>query len=304
MQTELGRARLSTGEDLRLLGVEAPDAAWQGRLGALLGHKRAPYLGQIQAALAGPLGGLQTLFYVGAVAEEPVTCAVVAGAAGAGVFGHVYTVPAWRRRGAAAALHRALAADLPARGYRCLTLGTNPEGHARRIYEGIGFRQVTPGSGSMLWGDGQPPPGALAASAAEWADWGWISAAGCAPPVPGEDRPRSRLLGPGGPGHVEGPFAAALQEGRPLLALRQGGAAVGWAEFSPAAAAVLGAVALDFYVRPECAAGTGVLFAALPWPERPVVCAARARGPVLQAAGFRAVAELPAPLGTTLWLRA
>lgn len=305
---DLGSARLSTGESLRLAVVEAPDPEWAPRLQGLLGHKSPVYRDHIRAALAGPLDGLRTLFYLGLVGGEPVTHAMVTGADGAGILGHVYTVPEWRRRGASGALHPVMDADVRAAGFRFLSLGTNPDGHARRLYEGIGFRQVTPGSGDMVWGDGTPPDGTWEVGPARWADWGWISAAGCAPLRPGEEVPRSRLLGVRGPTHVEGPFAGAMEHGRPLLVVRRGGAAVGWAELSAAAGAALGAVALDFYVRPECwDGGVGALLGALEWPGggRPVFCAAsgQGRGEALRSAGFVPAAQVAELGGVTLWVR-
>lgn len=304
---DLGVARLATGEALRLAVVEAPDAEWAPRLQGLLGHKSPVYRDHIRAALSGPLDELQTLFYVGLIGSEPVTHAMVTGANGAGILGHVYTVADWRRRGAAGALHHVLEPDVRARGYRCLTLGTNPEGHARRIYEGIGFRQVTPGSGDMRWGDGTPPDGEWEVGRARWADWGWISAAACAAVGADEELPRSRLLGVHGPSHVEGQFAGAMGAGRPLVVVRRGGAAVGWAELSAAAGALLGAVALDFYVRPECWDGAAVLLGALEWPGggRPVLGAASGerRGEALRAAGFARAAHVARLGDVTLWVR-
>lgn len=176
MFTALGSGRLKTGEEITLGVVEAPDTAWAGRLTGLLGHKRPVYRFHIESSLQAALDDLQTLYYVGLCDGAPVTVAMVAGAHGAGIYGHVYTVPEWRRRGASGLLHAALAADTRARGYRALTLGTNPEGHARRLYEGIGYRQVLPGRGDMVWrasggqdGAGGKPPGTRSVGAqAAW----------------------------------------------------------------------------------------------------------------------------------------
>lgn len=295
---------------MRLCAVHAPDAAWAPRLTALLGHKSPVYLGHVQSALAGPLDDLETVFYIGLVGGDPVTEAMVVGAGGAGILGHVFTVPQWRQRGASAALHRVMHADIVSRGYRWLSLGTNPQGHARRIYEGVGFRQVIPGSGTMVWGDLTPPDGPWEVGPARWADWGWVSAAGCATLTAAEPLPRSLLLEVGHqPQHVEGPFIAAMQQRRNIQVLRRGGAAVGWAELSGKAGAILSAVALDLYVRPECATAdaAGRLLAALSWPsERPAVCATGSTGyraDALPAAGFRAAAHVPELGGLTLWVR-
>ena len=50
---------------------------------------------------------------------------------------NVYVEPAWRRRGVARALMRALLDDLAARGVRRIVLHASPDG--RRLYERLGF---------------------------------------------------------------------------------------------------------------------------------------------------------------------
>jgi len=312
METGSGAVRIPDGSEMGLCVVEAPDADWAPRLIALLGHKPPVYMGHVAAALARRLDALQTLFYVGLLGGAPVTVAMVVGAHGAGLLGHVYTVPEWRRRGASSLLLAALDADVRARSYRVLTLGTNPEGHARRMYEGVGFRQVEPGSGSMSRWTGQdadaPPAGAVSVGPARWDDWGWLSAAAALPRRKGEPLPRSRALGVAGPSHVEAGFLAAMQSGMALTVVRRGPTAVGWASLSDRDLAALGAVAaLDFYVRPDCTADAGELLGRLSWPERPVVCAqAGARGyraEALRASGFVPSAPIAALDGLNLWVR-
>ena len=310
MEFGLGSCRLTDGEEMRRLVVAGPDAAWAARLTKLLGHKSPVYFGHIAAALERPLDDLQTLFYVGKVGETPMTVAMVTGAHGAGILGHVYTVPEWRRRGASTGLFGAMEADVRARGYRLLTLGTNPDGHARRIYERMGFRQILPGSGDMQWSVGPPtaPEGAVSMGPVRWDDWGWMSAAAAAPTVEGEDLPRSRSMGVGGAAHLESGFLAALEQARPLTVLRRAGAAVGWLGLSRTDAAVLGAVvALDFYLRPECVGSVAPLLGAVEWPDRPVVCALGG-GSGYKAAALRQVGFVPsAPIdaldGRVLWAR-
>ena len=317
MFQELGAGRLASGEALQLGVVETPDAAWAPRLSSLLGHKGEGYRFHIDAALRGPLDSLETLFYVGLVRDEPVTVSMLAGAHGAGVYGHVFTVPEWRRRGASTLQHAAVSADARGRGYRALTLGTNPEGHARRIYERIGFRAVRPGSGEMMWrADGDEwAAGPAAVGPVRWDDWGWISVAGCQPADPGEERPRSVLFDVREAGHVEGRFIAAMRAGRPLMVLRAGCAAVGWAALADAPAAALGALAIDLHVRRGFRHEADLLLSAVPWPERPVVCAFGGppgyRAQALGRFGFRKAADLPdwwdlgrgGPEAASLWVR-
>ena len=300
MYTELGVARLKTGEPIRLGAVVAPDAEWAPRLRALLGHKPPVYLYHIERSLLEPLDDLETLYYVGDVDGVPVTVAMVAGGHGAGIFGHVYTVPAWRQRGASGLLHETLAADVRSRGYRALSLGTNPDGHARRIYEAIGFHQVVPGSGDMIWrADGQagPGPGVITVGPARWGDWGWVSEACCEPVEAGEELPRSTLLRVRAAGHVESAYVDAMRGGADLHVLRVGAAAVGWAALLRGPAAAVGAAALEWYARPGYRAEAARLLSGLEWPDQPVVCALaggpgyRAEG--LAAHGFREVGRWP-----------
>ncbi len=290
METDLGAVRLPDGTVLERIAVDGPDATWKPRFLSLFGHKAPVYLGHVRYALDGPLEGLSTCFAVGCVAGVPVTAAMVAGAHGAGILGHVYTVPDWRRRGAASALFRALMPLCAARGYRVLTLGTNPDGHARHLYETFGFSALTPTAGSMLWGDGAPPSGSPGVGPLRWSDWGWVSAAACAPLAAGEPLPRSRCLRVGGPGHVEGAFIAARSDGLPLVVLRRGSAAVGWAGRT-------GGGELDLYVRPGQEDLAPLLVAGLNLaPGERLLCVADGyRGRALESAGLR-------PVGPGAWV--
>jgi GNAT superfamily N-acetyltransferase len=289
----LGQATLATGERMELARVVGPDGAWAPRLGALLGHKPGVYRYHIEASLREPLGDLETAFYLGLVDGEPIAVAMVAGAHGAGVLGHVYTVPAWRRRGAARALHVVLAEDVARRGYQFLSLGTDPRGPARRIYEAIGFRAVAPDRGDMVWvrQDAVPPDGPWSVGPLGWADWGWVSEAALAPPAAGEELPRSLLFRVGDRAHVEAAFVEAMRRGGSVRVLRRGPRAVGWLALVPDAARALGATAVDLYVRPGWEEGAPRLTDGFPWPPGPLL-AAWSGGPgyrarALAAAGFR-----------------
>ncbi len=298
--TELARASLRTGEEIAV-GVVEPcgDSDWQPRVEAMLGHKSAINRLHVEAAFRGPLDDLQTLFYVGVVQGELVTISMLAGAHGAAIYGHVVTRPAWRRRGAASALHRVLAADWRRRGYRVVTLSTDAGGHAQRLYAGVGFRPLRPGAGDMIWHD---EPGGEAVCLADgptrvgpmrWGDWGWLSEALCAEVEPEEELPRSVLFRVRDLHYVDWPFIAAMTgadversgrvEGR---VLRQGKRVLGWAALLPHAASALGASALELYLRPGARAdgAADALLAALPWSGAPVIHACT------PPAGYRAAA--------------
>ena len=287
MYTAMVSTRLSSGEPLQIGVVEpAGDTAWAPRVLATLAHKSAVNRLHLEGAFRGDLDDLETLFYVGTVANEIVTVAMLAGGHGAAVYGHVYTQPVWRRRGAASTLHRVLGDDWRRRGYRVVTLGTDATGHARRLYEGIvGFGPLVAGRGDMIWRDGPefgdvgPLPSA-AAGVLRWGDWGWVSAACCAPVQPEEELPRSVLFRARSVHCVGWPFIVAMTGGgggqmapAEVPVLRRGEAVVGWASVLPDAAQVLGAAALELYLQPgaRTEAAADALLSALRWPKGMVV---------------------------------
>jgi len=75
---------------------------------------------------------------------------------GVGIFGHVYTVPEERKKGAADLLNRQVMADFIRRGGKALYLGTTFDSPAYHIYEKHRFVGVEAGSGYMVYTpDGQ-----------------------------------------------------------------------------------------------------------------------------------------------------
>jgi GNAT superfamily N-acetyltransferase len=329
MYRELGRGRLSTGETLEV-GIVHPcgEVRWRSRLEALLGHKSAINRRHIAATFAGPLDDLETLYYVGSVGGEPVTVAMLAGAHGAAIYGHVFTRPEWRRRGASTVLHRMLTQDWRRRGVRVVTLSTDPQGHARRLYEAVGFRPLGPGEGDMRWVNGGTlalDSGPRRVSPIRWGDWGWISEALSAEGADDEERPRSTLFRAPTPRYVDWPFLVLMLDTldgvRPAPAvqvLRQGERAVGWAALLPDAARGFGAVALEFYLHPQVRTpeAADALLTAIAWPATtPVLhaCSTPAgyRAEALPRHGFVPLAELPAwwdlgrgREGAIVWARA
>src|SRR5919108_4934663 len=151
MYRPLGAATLKTGERVELGVVLGPDPDWAERIAVLLSHKPGEYRYHIGEALRRPLDELETRFYIGHLDGRPITHVMIVGARRAGILGHVYTVPAWRQRGAYSALMAAQMADTAAAGYRILTLGTGHGSHPYWIYHHFGFRSIAPGSGAMRW---------------------------------------------------------------------------------------------------------------------------------------------------------
>jgi len=72
-------------------------------------------------------------------------------ARGIAIFGHVWTVPEERRKGAADIIHHHLMEDFKKRGGRAMYLGTGYDTHPYHLYAKHGFQGVEPKSGYMFW---------------------------------------------------------------------------------------------------------------------------------------------------------
>ena len=123
-------------------------------MGTLASHQE----GALRSATASYLhGALENNEYLGWVAEAPGTLSIIGGAGAQirsilprprsgseelergpeAIVLNVYVEPAWRRRGVADALMRAVLDGLAARGIRRIVLHASDEG--RRLYERLGF---------------------------------------------------------------------------------------------------------------------------------------------------------------------
>ncbi len=328
MYRPLGEARLTTGERLDLGVVEAPDPEWADRIATFLFHKPPDFDYHIRASLAGPLDGLATRYYLGTFEGQIVTNVMIVGARGFGILGHVFTAPAWRRKGAYRQLMAAQMEDSRRLGYRALTLGTGYDSHAYWIYHSFGFRSVAEGSGPMRWladPTARPiGPGPTEVRPTRWDDWAAYSYTTLEPVGADEALPRSPLLNVRAQGHVEGAFLAFqhLLRRRPdaesrMLVLSDGeadGAVVGWCHVAPAPAVFADGWLLDLHVLPGFESDLERLIAGVSWPDAPVAFASDTRKEeylaALRSAGFAEVATLPRfvarpegrrPLG--LWVR-
>ena len=98
---------------------------------------------------------------------------------GVGHFGHVYTRPEDRRKGAASALMRHLMEDFRRREGRALFLGTGYDSAPFHIYQAEGFRGLEPESGLMDYYVGSGGTfrrewfsiGPVEVGAASWENW-------------------------------------------------------------------------------------------------------------------------------------
>lgn len=340
MYTPLATTPLRSGQTLHSGVVIAPDPSWAPRLLPFLAHKQPQWRSHINAALDRPLDALQTRFYVGTVGptEDPtspiVTCVMVAGAARPaariGLLGYVFTAPTHRGQGAYSALmaqqmehcrgHGTGAGDH--QGFTILTLTTQRDSTAWRIYERFGFRPDHPTtSGRMRWlahphaEDEWFEPSPVTIHALAWDDWPALNLTAIRIPDPteNEDPPRSWALYLPTHGTAEGTFSDVLPEWAQLIGKRpreratyavtlrsRTGAVAGWVIAIPDPLSLGAARQVDLYVHPsfETIASDILVEAlrAIP-PETPLTAyvtrAGGYRARALARAGFRPAAALP-----------
>jgi hypothetical protein len=320
MYERLGEAVLKSGQRMEIGVVLAPDPEWKDRIIPFLGHKGEPYASHIRRSYEGPMDELETRYYVGHLDGRVITEVMIVGARGAGILGHVYTLPEERRKGAYQAVMAAQMADMPRRGFQVLSLGTGFDSAPYWIYHGFGFAGIGPGRGEMLWeSDPQAAArlfrlGATKARDARWDDWGFFAWLGLLPVTPEEELPRSRVMRLKTRGIMEGPFVRLLfvreQESQMSVRVLQSehGATVAWAILAPDTGwrapdphCLADAWTLDLHAHPGFASDLPKVLTHLPWPDAPVaVIYAEPAGPkaaALKSAGFSRVASLPA------WMR-
>src|SRR5712692_491079 len=228
MYERLGEATLKSGQRMEIGVITAPDAEWQDRIVPFLGHKGEPYASHIRRSHEGPLDELETRYYIGHLEGRVITEVMIAGAHGAGILGHVYTLPEERRKGAYQAVMAAQMADMPRRGFRALALGTGFDSPPYWIYHSFGFRGIAPGSGAMRWTADQDAeaelfrPGPVTARDARWDDWGFFAWLGLLPVLPDEELPRSRVTRMKSRSLMEGSFVQLLlsRERQPEMIVR------------------------------------------------------------------------------------
>jgi hypothetical protein len=327
MYERLSEAALKTGERMEIGVVTAPDSAWKDRILPFLGHKGEPYASHIRRSFDGPLDELETRYYVGHRDGQVLTEVMIVGARGAGILGHVYTLPEHRRKGAYQAVMAAQIADMPRCGIRLLSLGTGFDSPPYRIYHSFGFEGIGPGRGEMLWRAsphaeaGLFQAGAVTARDARWDDWGYFGWLGLLSIGPDEEVPRSRIMRLKSRGIMEGPFVRLMltceqQAGMSVRVLHsESGATVGWAILAPDPQGLEDSWTLDLHAHPSFAHQLPALAADLPWPDAPVAALiAEPSGPkavALEAAGFTRAARLPTWMKTdggrrrdaALWVR-
>lgn len=308
MYRQIGSGRLSSGEDIVLGVVEAPDPGWLDRIGPFLSHKGGDWNYHIRQALMEPLDALESRFYVATVGDQVVSQVMIVGARGCGILGHVYTAPAWRQRGAYGQLMAAQMEDIRRLGFRILTLGTGFDSHPYWIYHSFGFRSVAPDSGLMRWlaspaaDDQYLAPAAAEVEPLRWEHWAGLNVLALCPVAPNEPLPRLSSLGAKGQHSVEGSFVGFMRRHRSLeqpqsRVLRSTtGAVVGWCLLAPDSRWSGDVWLLDLGLLAGFAEHRAALLANLEWPSAPVYALSTLgseRTGWLEQAGLHSQAMLP-----------
>ena len=144
------KVTLKDGEEVDFSILRAPDAEWAPVLMDLVAHKGPAWDWQIEQTLTRDLG-IEVYFYFlhrGRKAFSSVTCAELNGI---GVFGHVWTEPTERRRGACAVIMERQMGHFRKRGGRYLSLGTGFDTPPFHIYRNFGFEGVEANNGYMQY---------------------------------------------------------------------------------------------------------------------------------------------------------
>jgi GNAT superfamily N-acetyltransferase len=175
MHESLGTIELKDGERVEAGAVGGPDPEWAGRIEELLAHKGGIWNWQNSTVLRRETG-VEARFYLLHRGGAPFANMMTATYRGVGHFGHVWTEPEERRKGAASRLMDLQMEDFRQRGGRALFLGTGFDSPAYRIYAAHGFGSVEERSGYMAWYTGsweafEAEYFAAGASEIQEADW-------------------------------------------------------------------------------------------------------------------------------------
>ncbi|MBI4560353.1 MAG: GNAT family N-acetyltransferase [Candidatus Hydrogenedentes bacterium] len=128
--------------------VAGPDLEWAGRIEKLLGHKGDPWNWQNSELLRESVG-IEAYFYILHHDGIPFANIMTAELNGVGIFGHVWTNPEDRRKGAVSRLMERQMEHFRARGGKALFLGTGFDSPPYHIYRSFGFEGTENQSGLM-----------------------------------------------------------------------------------------------------------------------------------------------------------
>ena len=150
MYQKLDTVTLRSGETVEAGVVTGPDPAWAERLVKLLWHKGDPWNWQNAQVLERELG-IDSFFYVLHRDGQPLANIMTIEHAGVGLFGHVWTQPADRQKGASSLLMALQMQHFIERAGQALFLGTGYDSVAYRMYARFGFQSVEAESGYMAY---------------------------------------------------------------------------------------------------------------------------------------------------------
>jgi hypothetical protein len=142
---------LRSGEKAELGVVTGPDEIWGRKIQHLLSHKGEIWKWQIEQNLFNPDCGSESYFYVLSNENGPFANILIAERLGIGIFGHVWTIPEMRKKGAADIINRYLMDDFKKRNGRALYLGTTYDSPAYHLYARNGFLGCASKSGGMYY---------------------------------------------------------------------------------------------------------------------------------------------------------
>jgi len=148
---KLGEEKLKTGETMEVGVVRTPDTEYGERILRFLHHKGPDWEWHIDGALKGEISDLETRFYIGHMDEDVITNIMTVEYGPTGIFGHVFTRPDQRRKGACSRLMAYQMDDFRRREGGLLLLGTGFDSPAYWIYHSYGFRGLYGEDGFMRY---------------------------------------------------------------------------------------------------------------------------------------------------------
>lgn len=310
MFNKLAEAVLKTGERMEVGVITAPDAPHAEEVKAFLGHKPGNYKWHIERCVTESLDALETRFYVGKLDGNVIANIMTVEHEGIGILGHVFTLPAQRRKGACKGVMAHQMEDFRRRGGRALYLGTGYNSAPYHIYHNFGFKSVLPASGFMHYHVNAGVNADFAEryfarapahpKRIEWHDWPKVTALSA---IVGGDTLRSLTWGVYGPTNLEGGFLAFKHDletadiyADAKLLVAQNGAIVGWATVSQDTRWRGTSAVLDIFFHPNFADAVPTLLSDLTFPDVKVQCYvdedATVKADILTAAGFGCEARL------------
>jgi len=142
MHCELGDALLKSGDIMKVIVVQAPDAEFKEAVMHFLKHKSGIWQWHMISAFEGKTGSLDSRFYIGSLNKRIISNISIWKHKGAGIVSHVFTSEDHRRKGACKGIFKLLMDNFISQGGKFLTLGTGYDTPVYRIYSSFGFRMA------------------------------------------------------------------------------------------------------------------------------------------------------------------